>query len=279
MPKRIRAAALARRGRTVAWRHLLALWGAVLLGWVVPHAAAGRAIPPPPFDYVLDEMGWLSADQHQLLVTRLQDWERRSSNQIVVAIFRTLDGADLADFNNRVANAWGIGHAGRDNGILLAVYGTERKIAIEVGYGLEGRITDLVSDLIIREQLTPAFARGEYAAGIVAAVDALMAASRGEYRGTGKTEADRLRPLHDPKLVWIALILLLILAGAGRRRRAYGPMVLGPWLGPGGIGWGGSRGYGADTRRMGGGVRMGGGGGTFRGGGGHFGGGGARGGW
>jgi uncharacterized protein len=162
--------------------------------------------------------------------------------------------------------------------MLLAVYAVERKIAIEVGYGLEGRVTDLTSDLIIREQMGPAFAEGRYAEGIGAGVEALIAASRGEFLGSGTTVADRKRGGRDQTLLWIVILAILLLGAVGRRRRAWGPTVLGPWYGPYGGGLGGSQGFGRGGRPPGGGFRVGGGG-TFRGGGGSFGGGGARGGW
>lgn len=275
MPRRCSSSVRHRAATLLAAPLLVAL----PLALFVPRWAAARSIPTAPTDYVLDEAGWLADDQRAALARRLQGFEQQTSNQLVVAIFRTLDGADLAEFNNRVANAWGIGQADKHNGMLLSVYAQERKIAIEVGYGLEGRVTDLVSDLVIREQMGPAFAHGRYAEGIMAGVESLIAASRGEFQGTGRTVADRHRGGRDQTLIWIVIVAVLLLGGAGRRRRAFGPTVLGPWMGPYGGGPGGRGGFGSGSGLGGGGFRIPGSGGTFRGGGGHFGGGGARGGW
>ena len=83
-------------------------------------AAGARDIPPAPARYVYDEAGWLGAKEEDALARRLAQYERESSNQILVALFGSLEGEDLADFSIRVAEAWGIGQSGRDNGILLS---------------------------------------------------------------------------------------------------------------------------------------------------------------
>jgi uncharacterized protein len=224
-------------------------------------AAPAREIPPPPARYVLDEPGWLDAGRKRLLEDRLLRFERETSNQLVVALFDSLGGEDLADWSHRVAETWRIGQEDKDNGILLAVFAAERRIDIEVGYGLEGAVPDAVAARIIREVLTPRLRQGDPAGAILAGADALMAAARGEFEGTGRArgENERRDPGIPVGLIFFALMFLL----AGRRsRRAFGPLV---FFG-GGIGRGG----------RGGGF---GGGGGFLGGGGSFGGGGARGGW
>jgi uncharacterized protein len=240
---------------------------------------ARRALPPAPSDFVYDEAGWLSAGERRTLVQQLLEYERASSNQIIVAIFRSLRGAELADFSNRVANAWGIGRKEHDNGILLAIYADERKIDIEVGYGLEGKVTDLTSDLIIRERIGPAFREGRYYDGIRSAVDALIAASHGEFTGTGRARADRQRGGNPAWLFWAVFLVLMVLGSVGRRRSLLGPLILGSAMSRRGGRWGGGSAWGG-FGGFGGGLGGGGGsGGTFSGGGGSFGGGGARGGW
>jgi uncharacterized protein len=230
--------------------------------------AGAKEIPPAPRDFVYDEAQWLSASERQQLIDVLLRYERESSNQIVVAIFRSLEGEDLADFSHRVAEAWKIGQAERNNGALLAIYAEDRLIDIEVGYGLEASITDLISGQIIAHDLRPAFRAGRNYEGIAAAVQNLIAASRGEYAGSGRANADDQREDGGRgsglPIGLIILIVFLILGGRGRRR------MLGPVIFYGGMG-------GLGGRRGGGG--FGGGGGSFLGGGGSFGGGGARGGW
>jgi uncharacterized protein len=250
--------------------------GALLLLAVATAPGRARDVPPAPATYVLDEGGWLSSAQEARLSADLLGYERETSNQIVVAVFRSLDGEDLADFSQRVAEAWGVGRREKDNGILLAVYVAERQIDIEVGYGLEGVVTDAVANGIRTGILVPAFRARRFADGIFQAVDALKAAARGEYEGTGRALSDtdrrRTSPL-VPFLVFLALVILL------HRARGGGGLILGP------PGWGPSgRGYRSFDRGWGspgggGGFGGSGGGGGFRGGGGSFGGGGARGGW
>ncbi len=249
-----------------------------------PAVVRARELPPAPPTYVLDEGGWLSAEDEISLSQRLLAYERETSNQIVVAVFRSLEGEDLADFSQRVAEAWGIGRAEHDNGILLAVYVEERQIDIEVGYGLEPVVTDLIADDIRRNVLVPAFRAGRTAEGVVEGAEALMVAARGEYEGTGRALSDEDRPRGLPPFAVLILVLFVLVVIT--RARSGGGMLMGPpgW-GDGGRGYrsfprgGLGGGFGGFGGGFGGGGFGGGGGGGFRGGGGSFGGGGARGGW
>ena len=214
-----------------------------------------------------DFAGLLSPADRGRIESRLRTVEETSSNQFAVAIFRSLEGESLEDFSIRLAEAWKVGHAGRDNGLLLLVFVDDRKVRIEVGYGLEGAIPDAVAGRVIRDVLAPRFREGRYAEGIFAAVEALDAASRGEFQPL----PDRGRGVPAPVAGLVPFLLFLIFLGVlGSLRRA---AHLGPrsrrlhrggfwWIGPGGFGGG-----------------LGGGGGGFGGGGGGFGGGGASGGW
>ncbi len=218
-----------------------------------------KDFPPPPKDYVFDEPDWLDAATERGLARILASFEDETSNQIVVAIFRSLEGEDLADYSQRLAERWAIGRADRDNGILLAIFAEDRLVDIEVGYGLEGAVTDLIAAEIRDRILVPAFRAGDRAGGILRAVEALMAASRGEYEGTGRRRKD-----DNGFPFWLLPFLFIVLFGGGRGRRSYlGPLILANTLRGGGGGFGGG-GFG---------------GGGFSGGGGSFGGGGARGGW
>ena len=234
--------------------------------------AAQKSVPPAPSEFVLDEPDWLSRLQESRLAAQLAQYERESSNQILVAIFQSLDGEDLAEFSQRVAQSWGIGQGERNNGILLAVYADDRQFDIEVGYGLEGAVTDLIAAQILDQRLRPAFRAGRYDEGLTLAITDLIAASRGEYQGSGRSNADaERRRSRDNPIPFFVILLLIALFGGRRARRNYlGAYLLGSALGQlGGTRRGGGFGGG------GGGF----GGGGFRGGGGSFGGGGARGGW
>ena len=256
---------------------------AALAAVLAATATAAREIPPAPARFVHDEAGWLSASVERDLSRELLEFERDTSNQIVVAIFRTLGDEDLADFSQRVAEAWGIGQGERDNGILLAVFDEERLIDIEVGYGLEAVVTDAICDEIRRGILVPALRAGDREAGITDAVHALMDASRGEFEGTGRarSERDGGSPAFGFGAALLAFLFFFAAVRAlrARNRARGGPFVLGPhdfgdhgrWWGGGGGGFGGGG--------FGGGGGGGGGFGGFSGGGGSFGGGGARGGW
>jgi uncharacterized protein len=251
---------------------------AILLAGALATAAPAREVPRVPSTHVLDEADWLDAADEQRLSRELLEYERATSNQIVVAVMRSLDGEDLADFSQRVAEAWGIGQKERSNGILLAIYVEERMIDIEVGYGLEPVVTDAIANEIRTGILVPALQEGRRAEGISDAVHALQAATRGEFEGTGRARSDEERgPDLSPGAIIILVFIIALIAARARRSRG---MVFGP------PGWG-SGGRGFDTMRHGGLGGLGGlggfggsrGGGGFRGGGGSFGGGGARGGW
>lgn len=238
---------------------LAVFWAALV---TVP--AAARDIPPAPREFVYDEAGWLDAGAERALIQKLLQFERETSNQILVAVFRSLEDEDLADFSQRVAEAWGVGQKQQNNGILLAIYAADKLVDIEVGYGLEGAVTDLIAAQIIENEVRPAFRAGRFREGIFAAVDALMAASKGEYEGTGRanTDRDQRDSFHFP--FWLIFLLFIVLGGGRGRRWWLGPLLFSSMGRRGGGGFGGG-GFG--------------GGGSFGGGGGSFGGGGARGGW
>jgi uncharacterized protein len=246
-------------------RSLLLFVATALLSVMPAHAQ--KQIPAAPPQYVFDEVGWLGGGAASQLSQRLVQYERDTSNQILVAVFASLDGEDLGDYSQRVAEAWRIGQSNRDNGVLLAIYAEDRQFSIEVGYGLEGAITDLVASQILEQRLRPAFRSGQYAAGIDAAVSDLMAAARGEYEGTGRAAGDtRARCRRSPFPIYLLPLMLVFLLGGRRARRNFmGAYLVGSALG------------GRSSGRRSGGRGFGGGG--FTGGGGSFGGGGARGGW
>ncbi|MCH2553032.1 TPM domain-containing protein [Alloalcanivorax venustensis] len=218
---------------------------------------------------VVDNAELLSPAQEQALTERLATEEQQSSNQIVVVTLADLQGYDIADYGVRLGREWGIGQEGTDNGALLLIAPNDRRVRIEVGYGLEGALTDATSSSIIRNDIQPAFRRGDFAGGINAALTSIFAAIQGEYQapaggGVDRKEASSLQAL----LYLIGLVVFtffLSFGGLGRkggRRGAAGLMFL-P-MGMGGFGGGGGGGFG---------------GGGFGGGGGGFGGGGASGGW
>jgi uncharacterized protein len=242
-------------------------------------ARAAEVIPPAPRDHFNDYAGIVERGTATQLNTELTQFERDTSNQIVVAIFPKMQSdSSIEDYTVRVFQAWKVGQKDRSNGAVLFIFSQDRKLRIVTGYGLEGALPDALCKRIIEEEITPRFRVGDFSGGAAAGTRALMAAAKGEYRGTGRTVADQRRGSASsgvtPFLPFIIFFIVIALITRSRRRNT----VLGrrgtwvdhtPWWGGGG-GWSGGGG---------GGWSGGGGGGSFSGGGGSTGGGGAGGSW
>lgn len=246
----------------MVWRWLILVVAACTV-WAVP-GRAELAIPKLT-QRVTDQANLLSPEAARKLEQNLTEYERATGHQFALLTVNSLEGTPIEDYSIRVAEAWRLGDAKRDDGLMLIVAKADRKMRIEVGYGLEGAVPDALAARIIRHQLTPAFRQGNFEAGIVQAFDTLMKAAEGESVRVGPPpERDgergpaRLTSLL-PVLFWIALLGIGVLSGLGRRRRG------GFFIGGFGGGFGGG-GFGGR-------------GGGFGGGGGGFGGGGASGDW
>ena len=254
------------------------LFFAALLQLAVASASGASPFPPPPQDYILDTAGVLSGSQKADLARDLEQFERETSNQLWVCIMpRVPDDYVMEDYTQRVAEAWGVGRAGRDNGAVLFVFPESREMRIEVGYGLEGAIPDALANGIINADIVPYFRAGDLGGGIANGAAAIMAAARGEYTGSGRTLAEEQFATEDPAanlLFWIILIIILIVImqrSHSRGGTVYTPRGRRDVFFPGSFGGGGGFG--------GGGFGGGGFGGGSIGGGGGFGGGGASGRW
>jgi uncharacterized protein len=258
------------RSRYWMWLMLLPLCLLVMAGKL----SAAEVIPPEPRDHFNDEAGLVSPEVARRLNDELTQFERDTSNQIVVAIYpRMQSDSSIEDYTVRVAQSWGVGQKDRRNGAVLFIFQQDRSLFIQVGYGLEGVLPDARCKQIIENEITPRFRNGDFEGGVVAGVRAILASIRGEYQGTGSTVRDAERQPSGGLKGWMigAIIIVIILQSIfGRRRNMlYSPRGRrGMPLFPGG-GWGGGSGGG----------RFGGGGGSFSGGGGSFGGGGAGGRW
>ena len=214
---------------------VFALW----IGLVSATAALALEIPPAPSIHVYDGARWLRPDQRATLADELLRYERETSNQMIVATFESLEGDNLEDACNRIAEAWGIGRGDRDNGILLAVFDAERKVRIEVGYGLEGAVTDLISHQIIQDEILPLLRQGDRFGGLQLGARSLMAASRGEYEGSGRALGDREKGKRSPwgGIIWFLILLFfMFMRGRGGRGGRGGPMIF--FGGGGGFGGG-----------------------------------------
>lgn len=201
-----------------------------------------QSTPPSPAQHVADRAAVLSTGARDELNRRLEAFERETSTQVVVWTEKNLPaGASLEDYVNRVFQAWKIGQRTTDNGVLLAVFPQDRKLRIEVGYGLEGALPDALCGRIIANEITPRFKAGDYEGGIRSGVNAILAATKGEYRATPSPGTSRQFVFNGERLRWIALlggILGVIGGGMGGLREGVGSMFGGGFRGLflGGIG-------------------------------------------
>ncbi len=233
---------------------------------------ADEVIPPPPAAYFNDYANVVSAGTAARLNQTLEDFERQSSEQIVVAVFPKMQSdSSIEDYTVRVARFWQVGQKDKNNGAVLFVFVQDHKMFLETGYGLEGVLPDALCKRIIDEQIAPRFKAGDFDGGLTAGVQAILAATRGEYKGNGTTVAEHLEHLVQafPKIFAIAILILIILVflRGGTLGRGYSVWTIGSMGSSGGWGGGYSGGGGFS------------GGGSFSGGGGSFGGGGAGGSW
>lgn len=220
---------------------------------------------PPLKRRITDLDGVLTPLEQNKLEEKLYFFEAHTSNQIAVLIIPSLEGESIEDYAIRVAEQWKLGDPEKDNGILLLISVDDQLMRIEVGYGLEGALTDLVSSSIIRGEIAPRFRTGNYYAGIDAGISAIMSAIKDEYRAdpqkyqrTGEETASSLGSL----IFFIFFILLFLLSGRRGRRGLFWALLGASMFRGGGRGGGFGGGFGG-----------------FSGGGGGFGGGGASGGW
>lgn len=245
-----------------------------LLGGLAAFAA--EVIPPAPTKYFNDFANVVAPPTAASLNQTLEDFERQTSEQIVVAVFPTMQtDSSVEDYTLRVARAWKVGQKANNNGAVLFVFVKEHKMFIQVGYGLEGALPDALCKRIVEDEIAPHFKSGDFNGGLTAGVQAMLAAAKGEYKGTGRTVADSQNTGdNSPAPTFVSLligiiVILVILSIIRSLLRGQGLGFLGGML-LGSSGWSSGRG---------GSGWSGGGGGGFSGGGGSFGGGGAGGSW
>ena len=252
------------------------------VGWLgLSGATAAQTSGEPAFPAltgrVVDQARLLSPEAETALTAKLEALERDTSDQLVVVTVDSLQDREIEEYGYQLGRAWGIGQADDDNGVLLIVAPEERKVRIEVGYGLEPVLTDALSALIIHNEILPSFREGYFERGILQGVDAIEAQLRLDPAEAQARAAAAVAPKADVPIgpmVMIAIIFFLLFTsvigglargGRGRRGSGVGPILI----------WAASEAMRGSGR--GGGSSWGGGG--FGGGGGGFGGGGASGGW
>ncbi|HUC49295.1 MAG TPA: YgcG family protein [Xanthobacteraceae bacterium] len=237
---------------------------------------------PPLTGRVVDQANIMTPQSRSEIETKLKDLEDKSSIQLVVATVKSLQGSDIETYANELARHWKLGQAQKNNGVLLLIAPNEHKVRIEVGYGLEGTLTDALSSVIISSAIVPRFKAGDFSGGINRGVDGIISVLSGDTSDwQRKVDVRKEDPAADFNQLFPILFFFLIVfvcwylihnaggsgpPGPGTPRRRGGPIFI-PYGGPG---WGGG---------SGGGFGGGGFGGGFSGGGGSFGGGGASGSW
>jgi len=249
-----------------------ALWWMILL-LVLFAAPALAAEPNFPLltGRVVDEAGILNSATIKILTDMLAKHEQATGEQIVVVTLKSLQGYAIEDFGYRLGRHWGIGQKDKNTGAILIAVPSEHKVRIEVGYGLEGKLTDAISSTIIQDDILPSFRRGDFNAGVIAGAASILSVLRGG--SVSGTEADTTSSAPPsamstdsgwsfPAMMAIFFIFIIIRSLLHSRYSVYRRI-------------GRSYGYGSFPDGFSGG----GGGGGFSGGGGSFGGGGASGSW
>lgn len=243
-----------------------------------------QTFPEKPNTLVNDYTNTLSATEIAALEQKLVAFDDSTSTQIAVVLIKSLEGYDVADYAVRLAESWGIGRQGRNNGVLVLASLGDRRVTIQTGYGVEGALPDAITKRIISNEISPSFKQGNYFQGLDEGTNAIIAYTKGEY----KNDQPKRGSEKGGGIGFIILIVILIIIFLGRRggggrgtviggRGAASPfwwMLMGSGMGHRhrGGGWGGFTGGG-------GGWGSGGGGGFGGFGGGSFGGGGSSGSW
>jgi uncharacterized protein len=231
-----------------------------------PPAAAADPSFPALSGRVVDEAGILSADAQARLTTMSQALEDKTKDQLVVVTLKSLGGYEIAQYGYQLGRHWGIGQKGHDNGALLIIAPAEHQVRIEVGYGLEGQLTDAQSKLIIENVMTPAFRRGDYDSGALAGAAAILQVLGVETKDVDQVLSQQAQPQPNDNTGGFPIFLVIVVIWIVFGRFLWPLLFMG--------GFGGLRGG------FGGGFGGGGfGSGGFSGGGGSFGGGGASGSW
>ncbi len=237
--------------------------------------AKAQNIPPRPNPPTLvnDFAGILLKDEDERLEQKLVAYDDSTSTQIAIVTLKSVGPYDISQVALKILRDWGIGRKGKNNGILILVSMEDRKIRIETGYGMEGAVPDAIANEIIAQIIKPAFREGQYYQGLDKAVDAIIKAAAGEYKGDPRRSEPGISPGAVFLLILVIVIIISIISrgGGGGGGTTYNRR--GGWIWPvigsmGGFGRGGGGGW------------SGGGGGGFGGfGGGSGGGGGASGSW
>ena len=209
--------------RFVAWRLAVPLLLLVVLSGLSSLAAAVTWDPqregvqpiPPLSSHVTDLTGTLSPSDRQALEAKLAAWEQKTTNQLAVVIVPTTKPETIEEYSIRLAEAWKIGQKGKDNGAVFLVAKNDKQMRIEVGYGLEGDLTDVASRRIIGDTVAPLFSQGKFAEGINAGVDRIMAVVGGTDTAAPPPAPRRAKGSQGLDIGTLALIALVVVPAIG----------------------------------------------------------------
>lgn len=265
----------------------MAVWFSLLIILLAPlFAAAAEPSYPALTGRIVDNARLLNAEASARIEQKLKAHEEKTSDQVVIATLPSLQGYPIEEFANGLFRAWKLGEKAKNNGVLLLVAPTERKLRIEVGYGLEGALTDALSKVIITTAIAPKFKNGDFAGGIEGGVDAILSILTGdaeEWQRRAQIRSDESSGVETAAVIFVMILLFILIAsfmrelsrssgGTRRHRTRDGRWIVLPPSGGSGWGGGSSGGWGSG---WGSGSSSGG----FSGGGGSSGGGGASGDW
>ena len=204
------------RNRAVGSRRRLVLFACIAFLLVLPALALDF---PALGGRVVDDAGILDDGTRAALTQKLAEFEAKTSDQLVVVTLKSLQGTSIEDFGVQLGRHWQIGQRDKNNGVLLIVVPSERRVRIEVGYGLEGELTDAVSRLIIENAITPRFRSGDFAGGVTRGVDDIISVLSGDAeewkaraarRPDTVSETDTTRNDSIWPVIWVVLVVMVI---------------------------------------------------------------------
>ena len=214
------------RQRRASFISIISIFIAILVCGTLNSGLADVTIPALKAR-VNDYAGILSSQTVNSLESQLASLEQTDSTQIVVLTVPSLEGEPIETYAIKVAEAWKIGQKGTDNGAILVISKNDRKMRIEVGYGLEGRLTDLISGQIIRNIIAPEFKQGNFDQGVLSGVAAMIGAVRGEFKGTPQ---HRSTDQKSGKLLFPLILFMVLVSQLGRFHRTAGTIAGGIFL-------------------------------------------------
>lgn len=184
-----------------------------------PALLSAQNYPERSSTLVTDYTGTLSSDEVNALENKLVLFDDSTSSQIAVVLIKTLDGYEVAEYAVGLAEKWGVGRDGKDNGIMVLVAMDDRKMTIQTGYGMEGALPDAIAKRIIENDMKPAFKSGNYYEGLDRATDNIIAYTKGEYKGEGRKGDNEPFPLWI--IFWVIIILVAVVLYRVREARHY----------------------------------------------------------